>query len=579
MKLTKLLFIIFLLSHFYSCDNKPLPYTMKVANSLVNTHPDSVLALLKQFRDSINLEPKETQIYYQLLTIKAKDKAYITHTSDSILLKVLHYYENKKDKRHLPEVYYYAGRVYRDLGDAPQALDFFFQAIDASYLYMDYKLVSRIYSQIGTLYLYQNVYDKAPEAFSKAYQFSILSKDSISMIYNLRDIGRAFSTQEKVDSAIYYYKKADMLADKIENLNLKRIINGELSGYYTKLGMYQEAYKSMQIAFKKINVINLAPRYSTAAQYYYYTNQLDSAIYYYTQLSFMDKYSYKAEGYQGLSYIARTKGEYKKALEYLDKDLAYTDSARSIIQTEIVRKINSLYNYQLKEKENNRLQHQASNHKIWNIILISFLIFLMLLFVTYQQYHKRKEQETLLQQEKIERILREEYNQSLSYIEQNKRQIKELEESLKAAEKTSNLLTQDLLRLQKRNIEKNNEQIIVKQELKEHTITILKKSSIYKKFLQADQGEKIRKEDWQELIKSIDETYSQFTQRLLELYPMKTIEMQVCLLIKIGLPPTQIAFITAHTKQAITSIRKRLCKKVFKREGSPEEWDIFIHAM
>nr|WP_186973271.1 hypothetical protein [Bacteroides intestinalis] len=579
MKLTKLLFIIFLLSHFYSCDNKPLPYTMKVANSLVNTHPDSVLALLKQFRDSINLEPKETQIYYQLLTIKAKDKAYITHTSDSILLKVLHYYENKKDKRHLPEVYYYAGRVYRDLGDAPQALDFFFQAIDASYLYMDYKLVSRIYSQIGTLYLYQNVYDKAPEAFSKAYQFSILSKDSISMIYNLRDIGRAFSTQEKVDSAIYYYKKADMLADKIENLNLKRIINGELSGYYTKLGMYQEAYKSMQIAFKKINVINLAPRYSTAAQYYYYTNQLDSAIYYYTQLSFMDKYSYKAEGYQGLSYIARSKGEYKKALEYLDKDLAYTDSARSIIQTEIVRKINSLYNYQLKEKENNRLQHQASNHKIWNIILISFLIFLMLLFVTYQQYHKRKEQETLLQQEKIERILREEYNQSLSYIEQNKRQIKELEESLKAAEKTSNLLTQDLLRLQKRNIEKNNEQIIVKQELKEHTITILKKSSIYKKFLQADQGEKIRKEDWQELIKSIDETYSQFTQRLLELYPMKTIEMQVCLLIKIGLPPTQIAFITAHTKQAITSIRKRLCKKVFKREGSPEEWDIFIHAM
>lgn len=78
----------------------------------------------------------------------------------------------------------------------------------------------------------------------------------------------------------------------------------------------------------------------------------------------------------------------------------------------------------------------------------------MLLFVTYQQYRKRKEQETLLQQEKIERILREEYNQSLSYIEQNKRQIKELEESLKAAEKTSNLLTLDLLRLQKRNIEK-----------------------------------------------------------------------------------------------------------------------------
>lgn len=38
----------------------------------------------------------------------------------------------------------------------------------------------------------------------------------------------------------------------------------------------------------------------------------------------MNRYSYKAEGYQGLGYIARLKGEYKKALEYLDKDLAYT---------------------------------------------------------------------------------------------------------------------------------------------------------------------------------------------------------------------------------------------------------------
>ena len=60
---------------------------------------------------------------------------------------------------------------------------------------------------------------------------------------------------------------------------------------------------------------------------------------------------------------------------------------------------------------------------------------------------------------------------------------------------------------------------------------------------------------------------------------MKTVEMQVCLLIKIGVPPTQIAYITSHTKQAITSIRKRLYKKVFNMDGSPEDWDIFISSM
>jgi tetratricopeptide (TPR) repeat protein len=518
-------------------------------------------------------------MYYQLLTIKARDKAYITHTSDSLILEVLHYYEKKKDKKHLPEAYYYAGRIYRDLGDAPQALDYFFKAIDASSACMNYRLTSRIYSQIGTLYLYQEVYDKAHDVFVKAYQYAILAKDSISITYSLRDIGRTFSTLGKADSAIYYYKKADKLADKIKNINLKRIVNSELSEYYTKLGMYQKAYQSMQIAFEQINTINLAPRYCTAARYYYHTNQLDSATYYYTQLSLMNRYSYKAEGYQGLGYIARLKGEYKKALEYLDKDLAYTDSARNIIQTETVRKINSLYNYQLKEKENNRLKDTANNQKIWNIIFISFLISLILIFAVYWQYHKRKKQEELAQQRRIKRMQEEQYNQSLACIEENRRQIKKLEQSLQSAESIKSSLNQDLLNLQKKLIEKSNEQIIAKQEFREQGISILKKLPIYHKFLKAEQGIKIKKEDWQELTHSINEAYTDFTLRLLDLYPMKTIEMQVCLLIKIGVPPTQIAYITSHTKQAITSIRKRLYKKVFNMDGSPEDWDIFISSM
>ena len=75
---------------------------------------------------------------------------------------------------------------------------------------------------------------------------------------------------------------------------------------------------------------------------------------------------------------------------------------------------------------------------------------------------------------------------------------------------------------------------------------------------------------------AVDEAYNQFTTRLLELYPMKTIEIQVCVLIKIGLSPAQIAFITIRSRQAISSIRKRLYSKVMGKDGTPEQWDIFI---
>lgn len=56
----------------------------------------------------------EFRMYYDLLTVKVRDKAYIRHTSDSLIRNVLRYYEHQDDKKHLPETYYYAGRVYSD---------------------------------------------------------------------------------------------------------------------------------------------------------------------------------------------------------------------------------------------------------------------------------------------------------------------------------------------------------------------------------------------------------------------------------------------------------------------------------
>lgn len=48
----------------------------------------------------------------------------------------------------------------------------------------------------------------------------------------------------------------------------------------------------------------------------------------------------------------------------------------------------------------------------------------------------------------------EQYNQSLACIEENRRQIKKLEQSLQSAESIKSSLNQDLLNLQKKLIEK-----------------------------------------------------------------------------------------------------------------------------
>lgn len=561
-----------------ACTNKPYPQSLRVADSLIHNNPDSAVILLEELKRSMAFEPQATQMYYQLLTIKAKDKAYITHTSDSLIKTVVKYYEERKDRERLPETYYYAGRVYRDLGDAPQALEYLQKAIESTKDCTDYRLISRIYSQTGTLYLYQDTYDQALEVFRKAYQYCLSDKDSIGMVYSLRDIGRTFTTLNCADSALYYYKGALNYAEQIHNNHLAGVVQAELSGLYIQLEMYPEAFTAIQCSNKYIKGHNIAPFYAILADYYYYTNQLDSATFYYTQTASFDDLYQKQGSYKGLGNIARKKGQYKEAMEYFDKYLIYTDSIKDITNTETIRKMQSLYNYQLKEKENSKLQRQAANYKLWNILLIFSLLSLVFLFIAYHQFRKKKEQQQLVKQERIKQIQKERYAQSNTYLEKNKEQIKEVELSLHKAEIEKDQLRQDLLKAQKSLIEKTNEQITATQRVQKQSELALKHSDIYKKFHFAVQGsdEKIGNDDWKELMCAVDETYNQFTTRLLELYPMKTIEIQVCVLIKIGLSPAQIAFITIRSRQAISSIRKRLYSKVMGKDGTPEQWDNFI---
>lgn len=133
--------------------------------------------LLEGLQDSIFLQPRSTQMYYHLLTVKARDKAYLSHTSDSLILSVLRYYERRNDKKHLPEAYYYAGRVCADLQDAPQALGYYQKAADLLEGNKDYRLITVVYSQMGELFLYQDVYEEALKAYRKAYQYAAKLED------------------------------------------------------------------------------------------------------------------------------------------------------------------------------------------------------------------------------------------------------------------------------------------------------------------------------------------------------------------------------------------------------------------
>lgn len=92
-------------------------------------------------------------------------------------------------------------------------------------------------------------------------------------------------------------------------------------------------------------------------------------------------------------------------------------------------------------------------------------------------------------------------------------------------------------------------------------------------------GEHLDKADWDEIEQHVNSTYSGFTGRLFNLFPMSQIELQTCLLIKLRVPASEIAAALSKSASAISSIRSRLYGKAFKDKGGAKEWDEFILSL
>lgn len=158
--------------------------------------------------------------YYDFLSIKAHDKAYVAHESDSLILDVISYYSST-EKELYPEALYYGGRVYSDLGDSPTALRYFQMAIEemkTHHANTDLKI--RAYSQTGRLLTSMRLYNEAIPYIKSAIEIEKGLKDTIKIINDLILLGGVHLQAERYDSADRYFHNALFLSQhKTQTLN------------------------------------------------------------------------------------------------------------------------------------------------------------------------------------------------------------------------------------------------------------------------------------------------------------------------------------------------------------------------
>ena len=563
-----------------ACRPKPYPSLLLAADSLASVLPDSACALLASYAADTADEPLYVRMYYRLLCIKAKDKAYIVHTSDSAILPVVAYYERHKRLPHLPEAYYYAGRVYRDLGDAPQALAYFQRALDVMREDEDMVLRSRIYSQMGVLLKQQNLYFEALDAYRQSLECFKVLKDSANIAYTYSLLGGLFLNLEQQDSTVFYYRNSYKLCRLLNRTDLENEIQSQLARLYVEQEQYEAAHFALQRALRNVARFNQSGIYSIAADYYHKVGQIDSAQWYYDKLLSCGTLYVQEWANRGLAEITLAEGKTVPAAQYLYQALLLGDSIHKLTKTDEVRSAHSHYNYQLREQENQRLKLQNLRQRQTNVaILVVFVLFAC--GGTLYYLHRRKVMRLRLQV--AEQLQAEAYRNSVQYQEDTRRRISHLEEQLQSA---SHQLIDS---------ESRCRQLTDEKQLLAHTLRCLEEEEqrrrlMKQRFSVSDACLLFRKkettaapvteDDWQQLETEADQLLDGFLRKLTT-GPVRVSrqELRVSLLIRADFSIKSIAAFLHLTPTAVTSLRRRLSVKFSLPESSPQAWDEFVRSL
>ena len=454
-----------------------------------------------------------------------------------------------------------------------KALNAFHQAIRVHKTHDEYSLLGEAYDQMGTLFMEQQLYDEALDMKQKALHYYHLYKDTVPCSYIHRDLGRIYIARHDTAQAKENFERAYRLIVETGTPQQANEIAGEVGCFYSRYANQEEGKY----------LLTLVPPCTPEILFglgaiYKEKNMPDSALANWHRTMKVGNLYHRHSASKELMLLYRELGCETEAKEYETCYRLLDDSIRNIASPDTIAKTHLLLSYQTSEMENQLLELENHNYRMWMHLLLAILwagIMLVIVVLQWQRSKKRR----AIDQERYLRLLQEHrYEESLASIEKNEAMLKELEEKLAEAENREDSLSRQLLLSQKELLEATNRKNLAAMTNRECQEQAFLQSGVYILFHRAAHEEcRLSSEDWQELQEAIDNTYPHFTARLYELCPQLTPqEMQICFLLKISMPNKHIARLMACQPSTISHARKRLYKKLTGMEGAAEKFNHFI---
>ena len=577
----KVIYLLLILLILASCaGNRKYDDLMKRADSIMNVNDDSAkvaIRMLDGIKPQLPEFSQSQKMRYELLRHKAMNKACITFTSDSVMKKVVDYYDNHGSANERMLANYVLGCVYRDMYEAPMALEYYNKATeqaDTTAADCDYGTLYRVYSQMGFIFSKQYLPYQLLDAFGKAEKYAYLAKDTLNAIINYQNRENAYSYLGNKDSVIAINLHAATMFKQIGNNYAAAIAFGCNYNYYVEKEDTLNALKTFKAYFSTGYEGNSEYEDSKAyvlcqkGTYYMFTAQLDSAYNNLQQsLRLCKSYSIKAATTKALAQYYAKVNQPAMAMKYALQSSEYNDSDLIEARKTQLQQVQAMYDYSRNQEiaKNAEQKAERSTRMNYMIVLSCLMLFLLLSYIYRKQIAIKKKKiavSKLLYEDSLLKLKRLQDERAKLVAENDNK----LAQVIMEKENTISKLKAEITHIQ----ERYSLSSVSDADL------ILKDSSIYKKikFIEVHPKEKMCEEDWKELADTIEKVVPNFIPVLKNKLNDK--DYQICLLVRLGFSTSLVARLLELSDAAISKSRKTMLKKLCGKVGKPKEFDEYI---
>ena len=323
--------------------------------------------------------------------------------------------------------HYLLGRAYHDHGEAPMALQCYQDALDYADTLSgdcDYVQLSRVFGQMAQIFYEQGLYRQHIQCEKKSIKFAWLGNDTLAALMSNEQEFLSYYELGIIDSAIIVIEE---VAHKYNQYG--RSVNSAISlglaipllidkREFPKAKHYMNLYESYSGRFDSHGNIEAGREiyYKTKGLYFLYTENLDSAEYYFRkELRNGSDLGNQNSAANGLALLYHKIHKPDSAAKYAIYAYTMLDSVYAQRSTKEVERMQALYDYTRHQEIARREQERASSEKSKRqlSITILFVVTLLAIYIIRKMYLDRKRRQV-------------QYIQNLEQLEQTQSELLQL---------------------------------------------------------------------------------------------------------------------------------------------------------